>query len=80
VFRPFFRLDAARNQDEDGSGLGLAIALDIARSHAATLRWATARRGGYGQRCGCRYSLKLISQRFEQDEKKMGNRVFLIPL
>ena len=33
VFRPFFRLDGARNQDEGGTGLGLAIALDIARSH-----------------------------------------------
>jgi hypothetical protein len=28
-FASFFRLDAARNQDEGGSGLGLAIALDI---------------------------------------------------
>ena len=31
VFRPFLRLDEARNQDEGGSGLGLAIARDIAR-------------------------------------------------
>ncbi|MBG20635.1 MAG: two-component sensor histidine kinase [Rhizobiales bacterium] len=33
VFRPFFRLDEARNQDESGSGLGLSIVRDIARSH-----------------------------------------------
>ena len=33
VFRPFFRLDEARNQDEGNSGLGLAIARDIARAH-----------------------------------------------
>ena len=33
VFRPFFRLDEARNLDEAGSGLGLAIARDIARGH-----------------------------------------------
>jgi len=33
VFKPFVRLDEARNQDEGGSGLGLAIARDIARSH-----------------------------------------------
>ncbi|MBV8792406.1 MAG: HAMP domain-containing protein, partial [Pseudolabrys sp.] len=32
VFKPFLRLDAARNVDEGGSGLGLAIARDIARS------------------------------------------------
>lgn len=33
VFRPFFRLDEARNQDESGTGLGLSIVRDIARSH-----------------------------------------------
>ena len=33
AFRPFYRLDEARNQDEAGTGLGLAIARDIARSH-----------------------------------------------
>jgi two-component system osmolarity sensor histidine kinase EnvZ len=33
VFKPFYRLDHARNQDEGNSGLGLAIARDIARSH-----------------------------------------------
>lgn len=37
VFRPFFRLDAARNQDEGNSGLGLAIARDIARSHGGDI-------------------------------------------
>jgi len=33
VFRPFVRLDQARNQDSTGTGLGLAIARDIANSH-----------------------------------------------
>lgn len=33
VFRPFYRLDEARNLDESGTGLGLSIARDIARSH-----------------------------------------------
>jgi len=35
AFRPFLRLDPARNQDEGegGTGLGLAIARDIARGH-----------------------------------------------
>ncbi len=37
VFKPFFRLDQARNQDAGGTGLGLAIALDIARSHGGDI-------------------------------------------
>src|SRR5690606_7219871 len=32
VFKPFVRLDDARNQDATGTGLGLSIARDIARS------------------------------------------------
>ncbi len=46
VFKPFLRLDDARNQDEGGTGLGLAIARDIARSHGGdiTLGDCTARR------------------------------------
>lgn len=37
VFRPFVRLDEARNQDEGGTGLGLSIARDIARSHGGDI-------------------------------------------
>jgi two-component system osmolarity sensor histidine kinase EnvZ len=37
VFRPFVRLDAARNTDEAGTGLGLAIALDIVQSHGGDI-------------------------------------------
>jgi two-component system osmolarity sensor histidine kinase EnvZ len=37
VFRPFFRLDDARNQNESGTGLGLAIARDIATSHGGDI-------------------------------------------
>ncbi len=33
VFRPFYRIDHARNQAKGHSGLGLAITRDIARSH-----------------------------------------------
>ncbi len=46
VFRPFFRLDAARNQDEGGTGLGLAIALDIARSHGGDITLGDSPLGG----------------------------------
>lgn len=37
VFRPFVRLDNARNLDETGTGLGLAIALDIANAHGGEI-------------------------------------------
>ncbi len=37
VFKPFVRLDEARNQDDSGTGLGLAIARDIARSHGGDI-------------------------------------------
>ena len=46
VFRPFLRLDEARNQDEGGSGLGLAIARDIARSHGGDIVLGTSPLGG----------------------------------
>ena len=46
VFRPFFRLDEARNQDEGGTGLGLAIARDIARSHGGDIDLGTSKLGG----------------------------------
>lgn len=46
VFRPFFRLDEARNQDEGGTGLGLAIALDIARSHGGDISLSDSPLGG----------------------------------
>jgi two-component system, OmpR family, osmolarity sensor histidine kinase EnvZ len=46
VFRPFYRLDEARNQDEGGAGLGLAIARDIARSHGGDITLSESPMGG----------------------------------
>jgi two-component system osmolarity sensor histidine kinase EnvZ len=46
VFKPFLRLDDARNQDEGGSGLGLSIARDIARSHGGDITLADSPLGG----------------------------------
>lgn len=46
VFRPFYRLDHARNQDSGNSGLGLAIARDIARSHGGDVTLGKSNIGG----------------------------------
>ena len=46
VFRPFVRLDEARNQDESGTGLGLSIARDIARAHGGSVLLSDSPLGG----------------------------------
>lgn len=46
VFKPFFRLDEARNQDDSGTGLGLSIARDIARSHGGDITLSRSPMGG----------------------------------
>jgi two-component system, OmpR family, osmolarity sensor histidine kinase EnvZ len=46
VFRPFVRLDEARNLDGSGTGLGLAIALDIALAHGGDIYLQDSPLGG----------------------------------
>ncbi|MCB1384639.1 MAG: HAMP domain-containing protein [Nitratireductor sp.] len=46
VFKPFIRLDEARNQDESGTGLGLSIAKDIARLHGGDIKLEDSPMGG----------------------------------
>jgi two-component system osmolarity sensor histidine kinase EnvZ len=46
VFKPFHRLDEARNLDASGTGLGLAIARDIARSHGGNVTLDESPKGG----------------------------------
>jgi two-component system osmolarity sensor histidine kinase EnvZ len=46
VFRPFYRIDHARNQDSGNTGLGLAITRDIARSHGGDVTLGTSKLGG----------------------------------
>jgi two-component system, OmpR family, osmolarity sensor histidine kinase EnvZ len=46
VFRPFVRLDQARNLDHSGTGLGLAIALDIAQAHGGDIYLEDSPLGG----------------------------------
>ena len=46
IFRPFYRLDNARNLDESGTGLGLSIARGIARSHGGDIDLSKSPLGG----------------------------------
>ncbi len=47
VFKPFYRIDRSRNQDDGGnSGLGLAIARDIAKSHGGDITLGESSMGG----------------------------------
>jgi two-component system osmolarity sensor histidine kinase EnvZ len=46
VFKPFVRLDDARNLDASGTGLGLSIARDIARSHGGDITLDDSPMGG----------------------------------
>ena len=46
MFKPFFRLDDARNPRTGGAGLGLAIARDVARGHGGDIRMSGASLGG----------------------------------
>ena len=46
VFKPFMRLDEARNLDASGTGLGLSIARDIARNHGGDINLYNSPLGG----------------------------------
>jgi two-component system osmolarity sensor histidine kinase EnvZ len=46
AFRPFSRLDAARNQNVSGVGLGLTIARDTARAHGGDVVLGRSEMGG----------------------------------
>ncbi|MCC7252958.1 MAG: HAMP domain-containing protein [Hyphomicrobium sp.] len=46
VFKPFYRIDRSRNQDDGNSGLGLAIARDIVKSHGGDITLGESSMGG----------------------------------
>lgn len=50
VFRPFYRLDDARNAQTGGTGLGLAIARDVARGHGGDIALKKSALGGLSAR------------------------------
>ena len=50
VFRPFYRLDDARNAEMGGTGLGLAIARDVARNHGGDIVLKRSGLGGLNAR------------------------------
>ena len=46
VFKPFYRLDEARNLDSGGVGLGLSIAMDVVHSHGGKIWLEESSHGG----------------------------------
>lgn len=46
AFKPFSRIDAARNQNLDGVGLGLSIARDIIQAHGGAIDLQDSPKGG----------------------------------
>ncbi len=78
VFKPFVRLDEARNVDEGGTGLGLAIVRDIARGHGGDIiRRQPARRpardGAFaGVRGLARHQIKRETQRGKPGGERRG--------
>ncbi len=46
VFKPFYRLDDARNLNESGMGLGLTVVRDVARSHGGDTTLGRSSHGG----------------------------------
>src|ERR1044071_128315 len=46
IFRPFYRVEDARDRQTGGTGLGLAIAARAVRLHGGTIKAANAADGG----------------------------------
>ena len=71
IFRPFFRVESARDRDSGGTGLGLAIADRVIQLHGGTI---TARnRLPKGLEFELRIPQRQISRRIISSQKKCPN-------
>jgi two-component system osmolarity sensor histidine kinase EnvZ len=68
AFRPFSRLDAARNQNVSGVGLGLTIARDTARAHGGDVTLGRSELGGLKATIRLPFDVDAKGRPREQDE------------
>jgi two-component system osmolarity sensor histidine kinase EnvZ len=68
AFRPFSRLDAARNQNVSGVGLGLTIARDTARAHGGDVTLGKSEMGGLKATIRLPFDVDAKGRPREQDE------------
>jgi two-component system, OmpR family, osmolarity sensor histidine kinase EnvZ len=70
AFRPFSRLDAARNQNVSGVGLGLTIARDTARAHGGDVTLGRSELGGLKATIRLPFDVDAKGRPREQDENE----------
>lgn len=68
AFRPFSRLDAARNQNVSGVGLGLTIARDTARAHGGDVQLGASNLGGLKATFRLPFDVDAKGRQRERDE------------
>jgi two-component system, OmpR family, osmolarity sensor histidine kinase EnvZ len=68
AFRPFSRLDAARNQNVSGVGLGLTLARDTARAHGGDVQLGKSDLGGLKATLRLPFDVDAKGRQREQDE------------
>ena len=69
AFRPFSRLDAARNQNVSGVGLGLTIARDTARAHGGDVTLGKSELGGLKATIRLPFDVDAKGRPREQDDE-----------
>lgn len=72
AFKPFSRLDAARNQNVSGVGLGLTIARDTARAHGGDVTLGKSFLGGLRAVIRLPFDVDAHGRTREQDEDDMA--------
>jgi two-component system osmolarity sensor histidine kinase EnvZ len=69
AFRPFSRLDAARNQNVSGVGLGLTIARDTARAHGGDVTLGKSELGGLKATIRLPFDVDAKGRKREQEDE-----------